>query len=676
MSSETTAPWASPRVRTAPDSVRSTSHLTTLTALTLGLSIAAPAAAAPQSEQEATGDADSPATAQAVAEGAAAHLPPSPESADFVPADSVDGTLSEADGEELATEAEDSPHQIFTLEHPGGEQSARWTGTVDPQREVALLVWNPGTEQWEEVSRSTGSAPEQTVLEGPVDESHALDGHAHLAVVAEDPFTTGSAEFSIPGEEEVTGDFLSPEDYDFSIAHVTDTQFLSEGAVDETLDAAAQDRFAEAYRAQMQWIADNAEQRNIAYTGHTGDIIENWMLPGIHSEDQAREEFEFASQMQGILDDAGVPNGILPGNHDNWWGTEGNHLFNEYFPAERYEQASQSWENASYGGPWREGDNSAHYDLFSAGGQEFIAVHLPYGHTHAQRQWAGEILSAFPDRDAIVLSHAYLRASNAQDAAKPDIGGYGGGGLLLREQVVKPHDNVFLVLSGHYHGTAWHVNRQGEGGPVFEMLADYQNYEIDGERNTGFLRLLQFDMDAAQMTVNTYSPRLDEHGAMGYDTGNRSYLPGTDEFTVPVDINTRQTTVSTDQVLLGTDLAEAAEEAETHRETEAPEPTEEPQVPPEQPGPSASAPSVEDVTVSRGEEMEPLEIPATDSADVQVDGLPEGLHLRDIQDEADASAERSIGGEPAEAGVFEVTITVYGDDGSSHTSAFTLTVED
>src|SRR5699024_8362 len=116
--------------------------------------------------------------------------------------------------------------------------------------------------------------------------------------------------------------------------HVPDTPFRSEGVADPSHDTVGRDRFARAYRKQMNWIVDNAAERKISYVAHTGDIIENWMLPH-HPEEQAREEFEFASQMQSIIDDAGIPNGIIPGNHDNGWVTVGIDMSNYYFPAER-----------------------------------------------------------------------------------------------------------------------------------------------------------------------------------------------------------------------------------------------------------------------------------------------------------------------------------------------------
>lgn len=606
------------------------------------------------------------AEATASAQGSFTGSLESPDAMEFSTAPTEIAAVDELtwDSEKVGPTAQ--PYQAFELEHPGEFAPVSWTGVVDPSREVALLAWNYTTDQWDQLRRTAGAAPESTVLEAYLSEDYANDdGQTHLAVVGLDDYMTGEQQWE-PDEFGVTNSFADPQDYDFSIAHVTDTQFLSEGAVNSSLDEAAQERFAEAYRAQMNWIVDNADERKIAYVAHTGDVIENWMLPH-HPEDRAREEFEFASQMQSIIDEAGIPNGIIPGNHDNGWGMFGNDMFNDYFPAERYEAASASWEDASYGGPWREGDNSAHYDLFEVDGHEFVAVYLPYGHNTAQRNWANEVLQSFPDRDALLFTHAYLRASSNSDASKAGGNiGYGDNGHLLRTQVVERNDNLVMVASGHYHGTTWNHNYNGDGGPVFEMLADYQNYEVDGERSTGFMRLLQFDIDAGEVKVNTYSPRLDAMGATGYDPAGR-YIAATDEYTAPLSMSTRGTTLMTDHVRIG-------EESETVPELPEDEPTPEPTEPPTEPAPEQPTQDLTiepqpDVTVTAGEEIEPITIQVNDDeANVEFEGLPEGLVA--VPDS------REISGVPETPGTYDVTVTAFDQFERETTMSFTVTVEE
>ena len=169
---------------------------------------------------------------------------------------------------------------------------------------------------------------------------------------------------------------------------------------------AERSQWAEAYRDSYQWLADNAATRKIAFVAHTGDIIENWN-GGASDEARARKQLEFASQTQKLLEDTGVPHAILPGNHDNLAGGDVGEasVYNDYFGPERYQAlaASESWKaaGAQYH-PWKEGDNQNSYNLFSAGGQDFVTVNLGYDVTPEEAQWASSVLKQYSTRNAII----------------------------------------------------------------------------------------------------------------------------------------------------------------------------------------------------------------------------------------------------------------------------------
>jgi hypothetical protein len=254
-----------------------------------------------------------------------------------------------------------------------------------------------------------------------------------------------------------------------------------------------------------------------------------------------------------------VPNGVVAGNHDNRAGTDGT-LYNEYFGPDRYEALSAGWEHASYGGPWREGDNQNHYDLFSAGGLDFVVVGLSYGVTREEAEWAASVFERFSDRNGILLTHDYLEPSTNPDGRGAELGGTDGPQLY--RTVVEANPNVFLVLAGHRHGVGTNVRPQvGQvGHGVVELLADYQFYTVpagqvgleafyepDAQLRLGasFFRMLQFDVERGEMSVDTFSPLLGEFGATEYDA-DRRFNGLEDNMVLPVDLTSRTTSIATD----------------------------------------------------------------------------------------------------------------------------------
>ncbi|MFI2104938.1 metallophosphoesterase [Isoptericola sp. NPDC019693] len=466
--------------------------------------------------------------------------------------------LAAGDGKTLASPRADAvAYQRFDVRVKSREEHpvVRWSGTADPAREVALLVWDTKAKAWDTLAASRGAADGDTVLVAPAGPEHRDRGVVHVMVAATDPF----ADDLDAGEE----GFADPADYDFSLAHLTDTQYLSEGAVEqETAEERAV--WESAYAGVVDWIAANADDRKIAFVSHTGDLIENNIRKPQDEamQQQVTGEFEVSSRQQAKID--GIPNSAVAGNHDNWSGAAGGaDAYNEYFGPDRYEAAAESWENAEYGS-WREGDSSNHYVLFSAGGLDFVAVGMGYGVTREEAEWADGIFERYADRNGILMTHAYLAASTQKDGrdggfASPD-------GSPLYTHVVEPNDNVFLVLAGHVHGVTTNVKPQvGQiADGVVELLADYQAFTVPAGRvglgavggydpaerlrfGASYFRLLQFDVDRAEMSVDTYSPFLDDFGADEWDPLAR-YDSTADNMVLPVDLTSRTTSVVTDSL--------------------------------------------------------------------------------------------------------------------------------
>ncbi|WP_395242819.1 lamin tail domain-containing protein [Agromyces sp. MMS24-K17] len=393
-------------------------------------------------------------------------------------------------------------------------RSVVWRGTVTPRVEVVLSAWDASAGRWQELDRvlapaASGGAPPAVPVElvGAPTGVEASGPAVDLLVQVVPRGTIVSAR--------VGHGFEDPGAYDLSIAHLTDTQYLTEA-------------HPEAYAEAVSWIVANRDARKIAFAAHTGDLVQNWVDPD-QSEALARREFATASRMQAVLDDAGVPNSVLPGNHDSKRGMTVD-LFNEAFPPSRYEQ--HGW----YGDSIAPGDNSASWSGFSAAGAPFLVLSLPYAYGERELAWAEGVVAEHPDANVVIATHEHVRPKEVETAARRSVDSrWVSRGGELWDRVIAPNPNVVLVLSGHFHGIGTLVTEDAggiAGHTVVEMVADYQEFRTHtGERATAFERLLQVDLAGGAIAVDTYSGVLGVHESHPYDYVQ--FVPETGDPTAP-----------------------------------------------------------------------------------------------------------------------------------------------
>ena len=277
----------------------------------------------------------------------------------------------------------------------------------------------------------------------------------------------------------------------FTIVVLPDTQYYS------------QDN-PQLFDSQVQWIVENKEELDIAFVTHEGDLVQSY------SNDS---EWQNASNAMGVLDGE-VPYGVLPGNHDfqqsddytvyvkqavrvvdimvplvvlpRVYDGEASELYNTYFPHSRYE--GEPW----YGGHY--GDNNMNsYQLFSAGGDAYIILHIQYNPSDLVLEWANSMLSDYSTRRAIVTTHSLLDPDGERNAI---------GDRVFES--LKGNDNLFLMLGGHMHAEAMRCDVV-DGRKIYQLLADYQTRSDGGE---GWLRLMRFVPSEDKVYVRTYSPHL------------------------------------------------------------------------------------------------------------------------------------------------------------------------
>ena len=397
------------------------------------------------------------------------------------------------------------PYQRLVLDAEGLREGSTvsWSGTGRGRTEVQLSVWDGAA--WRLLDAGTG---DRLVLSGALRAAEVRDGEVTL-LVQNGPRTEPLLASAPDGRLE------DPEAYDLSIAHITDTQYLSES-------------YPEVYATMTSWIAANAPGRKIAFATHTGDLIQNWVDPE-QTPERAVREFARASAIQGILDEAGVPNSVLPGNHDNVRGADAS-LFNAVFGPDRY--ADAPW----YGGSIAPDDNSANFSTFEAEGARFLMLSLPYAFDEPEIAWAQAVVAAHPDHNVIVSTHEHVTPDTREArATRSTSSRWVSRGDELWERLIAPNRNVVLVLSGHFHGLG-QIRTEDAGGipghTVTELVADYQEFRTHtGERATGFQRMLQLDLAGGAIAVDTFSLRLD--AAHGFEYDYRQFVADTGSPTAP-----------------------------------------------------------------------------------------------------------------------------------------------
>lgn len=392
---------------------------------------------------------------------------------------------------EMTESLQNSPYQRFDLQFDEpieSEAYVTWEGRTD--QTATLYVWDFTGSKWESLASATGSEIRDIRLTGKFGPSHVQNGKAHFMIAA--------AQSNIVEE----GRLPSTGEYDFTFVWETDTQYYSRN-------------YPDIFTAMNRWIAGNKDALNIKYVIHTGDIVQNW---------NALDQWQVADAHMNIIEEAGIPYGVVSGNHDVNAPINDYEYYGRYFGRDRFA-----------GHPWYGGDlhnNRHHYDLISAGGIDFIIVYLGiYGRLDPETvDWANRVLRNYKDRYAIVATHAYINSS----------GNYGVNGKEIMEEIVAPNENVFLTLNGHYHGANYNVKRIN-GRVVYEVMSDYQEGPEGGQ---GYVRLLQFDAGNKRMYMNTYSPYKDdynyfndalEQATFPLDTKKGSMRLMTDRFSVSTE---------------------------------------------------------------------------------------------------------------------------------------------
>ncbi|WP_437191621.1 metallophosphoesterase [Planctomicrobium sp. SH527] len=257
------------------------------------------------------------------------------------------------------------------------------------------------------------------------------------------------------------------------------------------------------FDAHVDWIVENLDKQSIAFVSHVGDIVDK----------NEPEQWKVAQRCMDKIHGK-VPYGISVGNHDMTSKGDST-LFQQYFPQSRF--ADFPWYAGSFPGltdnPQISGNNANSYQLFSAGGRDFLFLHLECNAPDNVIEWANGILSAHPNRLAFITSHMgwgplkkpknndeFIEAPKGRMEWSKIHGARGNSPQQLWEKCYRKHPHLVAVFSGDQSRTqTMHAQTTGDhGNQIHEILQDY---------STGWLRLVRFLPEENRFEVYTFNPK-------------------------------------------------------------------------------------------------------------------------------------------------------------------------
>lgn len=278
---------------------------------------------------------------------------------------------------------------------------------------------------------------------------------------------------------------------DFEIIAFPDTQFYV-----SSLNGGVPAMFY----AQAEWVITNRISRNIAYVAHLGDVSQNGDLNGASPNttewrNATNAMYRIENPVTTMLAQ-GIPYGVAVGNHDEepiGDATGTTTFFNQYFGLNHFN--GRSYFAGHYGT-----NNNNHFDLFSAGGMDFIVIYFQYDDNMSQAvlNWGNDVLRTNANRRAIIVTHNFGNTATPLN--------FSDQGLAIYE-AVKTNANVFMMLAGHVTGQGVRVDTYN-GNTIRTFVSDYQGWTNGGN---GFLRIISFSPTNNEVVLQTYSPWTGEY---------------------------------------------------------------------------------------------------------------------------------------------------------------------
>lgn len=303
----------------------------------------------------------------------------------------------------------------------------------------------------------------------------------------------------------------------WTLATLPDTQFYSRYAA-----AQFEPRYgSNPYQVQTEWLAEVRDDLNIPLVAHLGDVVDRATV---------QSEWAVPDAAHRVLEEAGLPYSILPGNHDL---TNTRVTDRELTPEEPYLRRFPPERSADQPTVTsRDETGFSEYHVFEAEGQEYLMIALAWRVSDETIAWAEQVMADHPTLPTILTSHEILGvASDGTTATSTP------NGDRLWERLIRSNDQIFLTISGHNHGSAHRTLTNDHGNDVHQVLQDWQMHYEGGN---GYLGLFEFDLAHGTINVSAPSPWVVWKPQEALTEYDQPFLDApNEEFSLPLDFADR-----------------------------------------------------------------------------------------------------------------------------------------
>lgn len=250
------------------------------------------------------------------------------------------------------------------------------------------------------------------------------------------------------------------EDQSFTFAVIPDTQL----EVVRAGDTRTRDRSV--------WLVENQARLNLTFMVHTGDIVDS----------PVRKQFQRARRGLAPLQALGLPYMLAVGNNDTAARCSVTAADACSSPAGAQQIRDTAAFNNYFGddigglqGQFEKGKLDNAYTTYEAGGLRWLVLTIEGWPRPAAVQWADRVVAEHPHANVIVATHMYLTPDGEIGQSNGGFGADATAPQYLFDHLIKRHENIKMVLSGHTGAAAHRTDKGVRGNTVYSFLGTFHD---------------------------------------------------------------------------------------------------------------------------------------------------------------------------------------------------------